>query len=431
MRNALSRAASGIRKEHMEFREACALVKGASRGLASLSDKERAAILLQYADSLEENSDGILQANALDCESAQENGMPRQMADRLALTKARISSIASAVREVASLPSPLGTVLDERTAESGIHIKKLSVPLGVIGIIYEARPNVTCDSIALAIKSGNAAILKGGKEAIRSNASLAGIFRETLQKMGHNPYYCHLIEDTGRETTELLLQASDTLDVLIPRGGAGLIRFVKESAKVPVIETGAGNCHCYVEETADLEMASSIVDNAKTQRPSVCNAIESLLVDEKIAPAFLPKAAKTLWAKGVELRCDEASLEILGNRAKPASEEDYATEFNDLILAVKCVSGVEEAIEHINRHSTKHSEAIVTRDSAKAEKFLNEVDSACVYWNASTRFTDGGVFGMGAEIGISTQKLHARGPMALRELTSYKYVIQGNGEIRK
>ncbi|MCL1804190.1 MAG: glutamate-5-semialdehyde dehydrogenase [Eubacteriaceae bacterium] len=406
----------------------CELAKSASLVLGALSEAQRNDILAAFSNEILADEGSILEENSKDMALASENGMPSHMLDRLMLNSERIQLMASQIGDIAALSDPLGIVLSDHVAESGIRIVKTSVPLGVLGIIFESRPNVACDSIALSIKSGNCCLLKGGKEAAYSNAAIAACFDRSAEKLGYEEKFAILL-DSDRSAATALLNAVGKIDALIPRGGAGLINYIKESAKVPVIETGAGNCHLYVDSEADIDMALEIADNAKTQRPSVCNAIESLLVSEKIAEGFLPKVSERLVAKGVELRGCEKAVAIIG--CKAATSEDFYTEFDDLILAVKVVEGTAEAISHINEHSTKHSDAIITRDEKAAELFLNNVDSACVYWNASTRFTDGGEFGLGAEIGISTQKLHARGPMALKELTSYKYKIYGTGQVRK
>jgi glutamate-5-semialdehyde dehydrogenase len=415
----------------MSFEEDARRVKQAARGLSHLSSEKKNELLTLFADGLSAFSANIIAENNVDVEAAKQAGIATTMLDRLRLTPARIQGMVDGIREVIALDDPIGVLLEKKTVSAGIAIEKVSVPLGVIGIIYEARPNVTADSIALAIKSGNACILKGGKEAIRSNIAIVAAFKEAVIELNLDPDYVLLVEDTTRETTNQLMRANGLVDVLIPRGGSGLIATVVANASVPVIETGAGNCHVYVEKSADLNMACAIIDNAKTQRPSVCNAAETLLVDSDVAAEFLPLAFGVLSAKGVELRGDARTIEILGDKVIPATDEDYKTEYNDLILAVKAVSGVEEAVDHINAYSTSHSEAIITNNSNAAEYFLENTDSAAVYVNASTRFTDGGVFGLGAEIGISTQKLHARGPMGLKELTSYKYKVRGHGEIRE
>lgn len=372
----------------------------------------------------------ILAANAQDVENARAKGMAPSMIDRLALTDARIEAIAAAVLKVAALPDPIGEELSRSTMYNGIEIRKVRVPLGVIGIIYEARPNVTVDAAVLCLKSGNAAFLRGGSETIHSNIALEGIMREALASAGFPKACITLLHDTDRAVAREMMCLRDYIDVLIPRGGAGLIRSVVENASVPVIETGVGNCHVYVDASADLEMAANIILNAKAQRVSVCNAAETLLVHRDVAEAFLPMAKAALDTKHVELRCCPAAKAILGDTVKAATEEDYATEFLDYILAVRVVDDLDAAIAHIRRYSTHHSEAIITRDMAAAERFCNAIDAAALYINASTRFTDGEEFGFGAEIGISTQKTHARGPMGLRELCSYKYILRGDGQVR-
>ncbi len=405
----------------------CVEARDASHTLESARCEKNAA-LKKLSALLSERADEIISANELDVKAAREGGMSEAMIDRLTLTKARIEAIAASVLKVAALPDPIGngTV---KTLPNGLKITKISVPLGVVGIIYEARPNVTVDAASLCIKSGNAAILRGGKEAIKSNLAFEAVIKDALEAAGLPRGCVSVLHDTSRETASELMRMNGYIDVLIPRGGAGLIKSVVANATVPVIETGAGNCHIYVDETAELDMAAEILFNAKTSRPSVCNAAEKLLVDRGIAEKFLPMAKKLLDTKSVEIRGDEAVLAILPD-AVPATEEDYFTEYNDYILAVKVVDGVREAVEHINRHNTKHSEAIVTTSMSNADYFKAHIDAAAVYVNASTRFTDGEEFGLGAEIGISTQKLHARGPMGLEALTSYKYLIDGCGQVR-
>lgn len=403
--------------------------RAASLDLAVLRAPEKNAALNAMADAILHSASDILKANDQDVAAARAKGTPEPMIDRLALTQARIEAMAGGMRAVADLADPVGRILSGGTLDNGLRIERRSVPFGVIGIIYEARPNVTGDAAALCFKSGNACILRGGSEAVRSNAAIVSAMRRGLEELNLNPDSVILIEDTSRETARELMRLNRYLDLLIPRGGAGLIRSVVENATVPVIETGVGNCHIYVEKSADCAMAADIVFNAKTSRPSVCNAMETLLVDEAIAAEALPMIARRLAEKKVELRGCEKTCAILPE-AIPASEADYAQEFLDYILAIKVVSGLDEAIAHIDRYSTGHSEAIVTRDYAAAEKFTARVDAAAVYVNASTRFTDGGEFGLGAEIGISTQKLHARGPMGLEQLVSSKYIIHGNGQIR-
>jgi glutamate-5-semialdehyde dehydrogenase len=361
---------------------------------------------------------------------AKESGMSAALMDRLALDAKRIDGIAAGVREVAALEDPVGQVDKMATRPNGLIIGRKKVPLGVIAIIFESRPNVTVDAAVLCLKSGNAVLLRGGKEAFNSNNALTEIMRRALLDSGLPEDSVALVQDTSRESATELMQLSKYVDVLIPRGGAGLIRSVVDNAKVPVIETGVGNCHIYVESTADLKMGAEIIYNAKTSRPSVCNAAETLLVDKSIAAEFLPIAKALLDQKNTELRGDNETVRILGDCVVPATEDDYYTEFGDYILAVKVVGGLDEAIAHINKYGSRHSEAIVTNDYSSSQRFLNEVDAAAVYVNASTRFTDGGEFGLGAEIGISTQKMHARGPMGLEQLTSCKYIIYGSGQVR-
>ena len=386
--------------------------------------------LLTIADALIENTDYILEENEKDLEAGKAAGLSNALLDRLALSPERIKGMAEGARQVASLPDPCGRVITGGKLKNGLEVTKVTVPLGVIGIIYEARPNVTADSAVLCLKSGNAVILRGGKEAINSNKAVATVMRKAIEVAGLPADCVQLIEDTTRQSSIELMGLSDYLDVLIPRGGAGLIKATVENAKVPVIETGVGNCHVYVDEYADVDMAAEIIYNAKTSRPSVCNAIETILVHKNIADKVLPLIKAKLDEKNVELRGCEKTVEILGDSVKPATEEDYATEFLDYILAVKVVNCINCALNHIAKFSSGHSECIVTENYTNAEKFLNSVDAAAVYVNASTRFTDGGEFGLGAEIGISTQKLHARGPMGINELTSMKFIVKGNGQVR-
>lgn len=386
--------------------------------------------LLSIADALIENTDYILQENAKDLEAGKAAGLTNALLDRLALSPERIKGMAEGARQVASLPDPCGKVISGGKLKNGLEVTKVTVPLGVIGIIYEARPNVTADSAVLCLKSGNAVILRGGKEAINSNKAVASVMRKAIELTGLPADCVQLIEDTTRQSSVELMGLSDYLDVLIPRGGAGLIKATVENAKVPVIETGVGNCHVYVDEYADLNMAAEIIYNAKTSRPSVCNAIETILVHKAVADKALPLIKAKLDEKNVELRGCEKTIEILGDSVKKATDEDYATEFLDYILAVKVVNCINCALTHIANYSSGHSECIITENYSNAEKFLNSVDAAAVYVNASTRFTDGGEFGLGAEIGISTQKLHARGPMGIAELTSMKFIVKGNGQVR-
>lgn len=404
--------------------------KAASRRLAILTADEKNAALIKIADALEARADEWLAANKKDIENGLSSGMRPSLVDRLRLTPERIRGIADGVRQVAALPDPIGEIVGESTRPNGLDIKKIRVPLGVIAIIYEARPNVTVDAAALCLKAGNAVILRGGKEAIQSNLCSEAIMREALSEAGLPADAIQLVHDTSRDSANALMGLTEYVDVLIPRGGAGLIRSVVASARVPVIRTGEGVCHVYVHSAADLDMAAKILINAKCSRPSVCNAAECVLVDKAVAEKFFNVALPLLTERGVEVRADAKLCNIYGTLVKEASDEDWDTEYGDYILAAKTVRDISEAIDFINAHGTQHSEAIVTRDAAAAERFLNEIDAAAVYVNASTRFTDGGEFGMGAEIGISTQKLHARGPMGLTELTSYKYVVRGDGQIR-
>ena len=400
--------------------------KAAKFEIARLSSEQKNAALNAMADALLENEADILAANALDLEAAK-GTVSDVMLDRLLLTSARIAGMAQGIREVAALPDPLGHILEEHTRADGLLIQRVSVPMGVIAIIYESRPNVTSDAAALALKSGSACVLRGGKEAFRSANAIVNALRKGLKKLGITENAVNLVQDTTRASATALMTANGYIDLLIPRGGAGLINACVRTATVPCIATGTGICHVYVEKTADQEKALNIIENAKTSRPSVCNAEEVLLVDKAIAAEFLPKVHARIGAK-VELRLDEMAASIIPG--VPAGEKDFDTEFLDYILAVKCVEDVNEAVAHISAHSTGHSEAIVTTDPEAMDIFTTGVDSAAVYVNASTRFTDGGEFGLGCEMGISTQKLHARGPMGLRELTTYKYIIRGNGHVR-
>ena len=400
--------------------------KAAKFEIARLSSEQKNAALNAMADALLENEADILAANALDLEAAK-GTVSDVMLDRLLLTSARIAGMAQGIREVAALPDPLGHILEEHTRADGLLIQRVSVPMGVIAIIYESRPNVTSDAAALALKSGSACVLRGGKEAFRSANAIVNALRKGLKKLGITENAVNLVQDTTRASATALMTANGYIDLLIPRGGAGLINACVRTATVPCIATGTGICHVYVEKTADQEKALNIIENAKTSRPSVCNAEEVLLVDKAIAQEFLPKVHARIGAK-VELRLDEMAATIIPG--VPAGEKDFDTEFLDYILAVKCVEDVNEAVAHISAHSTGHSEAIVTTDPAAMDIFTTGVDSSAVYVNASTRFTDGGEFGLGCEMGISTQKLHARGPMGLRELTTYKYIIRGNGHVR-
>ena len=406
-----------------------AKAKEASRFLMTAGSKKDEA-LNAITQALRSNADEIIKANEIDIENGTKAGLTKSLLDRLRLTKERINGMADGVSEVASLADPIGRVIEGRTLKNGLQIEKVTVPMGVIGIIFEARPNVTSDAAALCLKAGSAVILRGGKEAINSNKAIAEIMRNAIEGAGLPRDCVSLVEDTSRQSATELMQLSEYLDVLIPRGGAGLIRSVVENAKVPVIETGVGNCHVYVDESADIDMAKSIVFNAKTSRPSVCNAIETVLVHSKIAEKALPEIKAELDKMSVEIRGCDKTRAILGDSVVPATENDYAIEFLDYILAVRVVDSLDDALAHIAKYSTGHSECIITSDYQSANKFTSCVDSAAVYVNASTRFTDGGEFGLGAEIGISTQKLHARGPMGLNELTSHKFIIRGNGQIR-
>lgn len=403
--------------------------KAASQVLAQLSTTTKNQVLRAMADALVDKTPEILAANQEDL--ADTTGLADKFIDRLTLTADRLAGIADGVRKVADLPEPIGNVERGWTTESGLQISQKRVPLGVVGIIYEARPNVTADSAALCFKSGNAVILRGGKEALQTNIKMAAVLRAVLAKFDLPQDAVQMITETSHEIAQQFMRLNQYVDVLIPRGSSRLIQTVVQNATVPVIETGAGNCHIYVDETADLQMAEDIIVNAKTQRPSVCNATEKLLVNASVATKFLPQIAQALANKHVEIRGDEQTCQILGDQAKPAQEADWDTEYNDFIIAIKVVNTLEEAISHINQHNTKHSEAIITTNYEHSQQFTQQIDAACVYVNASTRFTDGFEFGFGAEIGISTQKLHARGPMGLKELTTTKYVILGQGQIRE
>lgn len=411
-----------------ELQKMGAAAKAAAAVLRTAGEKKRRA-LLEAAQALRAAAPEILAANAVDLAAARENGMRDAMLDRLTLTEARIEAMAQGVEDVAAQRDPVGRVLSGETRPNGLKIEKVTVPMGVIGIIFEARPNVTSDAAALCLMAGSAVILRGGKEAFHSNMAVTSVLQAALERAGLPRTAVQLVQDTSRESSREMMGLVGYLDLLIPRGGAGLIRAVVENARVPVIETGVGNCHVYVDESADIDMAAEIIFNAKTSRPSVCNAIETILVHEKIAEKALPAIAARLREKRVELRGDDRTRAILPE-AVPASEADWETEYLDYILAVRVVDSLDEAVAHIARYSSGHSECIVTRDLRAAEAFTARVDSAAVYVNASTRFTDGGEMGLGAEIGISTQKLHARGPMGLNEIVSYKYVIRGDGQVR-
>jgi glutamate-5-semialdehyde dehydrogenase len=417
----------------------------ASRELAKLSTAEKNACLMAMAAALEKNAAALKEANALDMEAGKNMGLSSAMLDRLKLDDKRIAGMAKGLREVAALPDPVGRVLDKRTRPNGLKLQKVSTPIGVVVIIYESRPNVTADAASLCFKSGNATILRGGKEAMNSNLIIARTMIEAGRKaLAHFPLHAiQVVPTTDREAIPVLLSLTQYVDLCMPRGGEGLIRAVAECSKVPVIKHYKGVCHVYVDADADLKMAETIAINAKVQRPAVCNAMETLLVDRAIAPKFLPVIVKKLTEKKVELRADEGTRDILNSNSNSnksrtveppklrlATEQDFYTEYNDYILNVRVVDGVEQAIDHINHYGSAHSDSIVTKNKARAKRFLSEVDSATVYWNASTRFTDGGEFGMGAEIGISTDKIGARGPMGLEELTSYKWIGIGTGQIR-
>lgn len=404
--------------------------KAAESAIAGASTNVKNAALAAVAKALVENSALIIEENSKDLKLADENGMSKAMQDRLKLDESRISGMVKSIEELIALNDPVGQVTDGFVRPNGLRITKTRVPLGVIGIIFESRPNVTVDAAALCLKAGNAVILKGGKEAINSNICLGKIMRQALESVGLPADIVQVVETTSRKITNELMKLNGYIDVLIPRGSARLIQAVVNTATVPVIETGAGNCHVYVDSSADIEMAADITDNAKTQRPSVCNAIESLLVHKDAAEKFLPVIAERFKSHNVKIYGCDRTIAILGDSVEKATETEYATEFNDYVIAVKVVDSIDEAIAHIRKYSTRHSECIVTKSLDAARKFQKEVDAAAVYVNASTRFTDGGEFGLGAEIGISTQKLHARGPMGLMELTTVKYLIDGDGQIR-
>lgn len=401
----------------------------ASRQLALLGEQKKNQVLETVAQELLAKANEIIAANKVDLENA--TNMPEKFIDRLKIDNDRIAAMAEGVRQVAQLADPIGKIDAGWVNYAGLQIEKKRVPLGVVGMIFEARPNVTVDASALCFKSGNAVILRGGKEALQTNIKITKVIRQALEQEGINPDAVQVITETSHELANEFMQLTDYLDVLIPRGSARLIQTVLNTAKVPVIETGAGICHVYVDKFADKKMAVEITTNAKVQRPSVCNAIENLVIHQDVAQEYLPAIADELQKYNVELRGDEKVCEILGDKATLATAEDWDTEYNDYIIAIKIVSSIDEAIDFINEHNTKHSEAIITENYTRSQKFLDEIDAACVYVNASTRFTDGFEFGFGAEIGISTQKLHARGPMGLEALTSTKYVIRGNGQIRK
>ncbi len=406
--------------------------KAASRKLAHLPAEVKNKALLSIAQSLISREGEILEANSLDCDQAKASGMDEAMLDRLLLTSSRLQAMAQDVGTVASFPDPVGETFDARVLPNGLHIERRRVPLGVIGVIYESRPNVTVDISTLCLKSGNAVILRGGKEALRSNGALVKVIKDAIKEAGVAEDAVQFIESTERALVNEMLKMKDAIDLIIPRGGEGLVALVTENAVMPVLASGVGVCHTYVDSSADLDKAVAIAYNAKVQRPTVCNALDCLLVHSDIAERFLPMVAGE-WAKaGVEMHCDQRALGILSSNFKvaPASDSDWGKEFLALIAAIKVVDSLDEALEHIARYGSGHSEAIVTEDYSAAMRFLDEVDAACVYANASTRFTDGGQFGLGAEVGISTQKFHARGPMGLRELTTYKWVIMGSGQVR-
>lgn len=421
----------------MELIEICKKAKDVSRTIGILDTNQKNEALLAVADALMEQADTIILENEKDLKTGRENHMPEGLLDRLMLNTGRIEQIAEGLREIAALEDPIGEVLSMKKRPNGLMIGKKRVPLGVVGMIYEARPNVTADAFGLCFKTGNAVVLKGGSDAIHSNIAMVAVIRRALEKVGVPKEAVSLIEDTSRETAAAFMKMNDYVDVLIPRGGAGLIKAVVNQATIPVIETGTGNCHVFVDETADFDMAAAIILNAKTQRIGVCNACESLVVHEAVVDSFIPHLLKVIQEKQVTLHADERIMSVAKAAAgcdkkllKPASEGDWGTEYLDYVLSAKTVSSLDEAICHINRYNTGHSETIVTNNYEHAERFLNEIDAACVYVNASTRFSDGFEFGFGAEIGISTQKLHARGPMGLEALTSTKYVIYGNGQVR-
>jgi glutamate-5-semialdehyde dehydrogenase len=410
--------------------EICKRAKAASFELAKLSTEAKDNALCRMANALEANADRIIAANKEDVDAARAKGMKPALLDRLALDKRKIENMARSLREVSGLPDPVGAILSSWTRPNGLIIQQIRVPLGVVGIIYESRPDVTSDAAGICIKSGNAVILRGGSDAINSNVAIGEVLRDALAGTNVPVDAVQVVSSTERSVVEEFMRMRDYVDILIPRGGADLIKTVLEKARIPVIETGTGNCHVYVEEDADQEQAIPIIINAKCQRPGTCNAAEKLLVHQHIAARFLPKAIAALRAEGVEVRGDEQTLKIVQD-VKPATEQDWYTEYLDLIIGIKVVKDLDEAIAHINKYGTKHSDSILTSSFEKALRFMKEVDSAAVYWNASTRFTDGNQFGLGAEIGISTQKFHARGPMSVQHLTTTKYCVLGTGQIRK
>ena len=421
----------------MELLEICKQAKEIKGSIGILDTNKKNEVLLRVADALEKDSLYLMTENEKDMKNGRSNHMPEGLLDRLMLTEDRISQMSDGLRKIAALDDPIGEVLSMKVRPNGLRIGKKRVPLGVVGIIYEARPNVTADAFGLCFKTGNVVILKGGSDAIYSNIAIVNVIRRALRETGVSEYAISLIEDTSRETATAFMKMNEYVDVLIPRGGAGLIKTVVNQATIPVIETGTGNCHIFVDETADSDMAIEVIMNAKTQRIGVCNACESLLIHEAVVEKLVPSLFAQLQTKSVEVRCDDAikacanaQSDLNQEMIKSATEEDWGTEYLDYILSAKTVSSIDEAILHINQYNTGHSESIITNDYNHAEQFLNEVDAACVYVNASTRFTDGFEFGFGAEIGISTQKLHARGPMGLEALTSTKYIIYGNGQVR-
>ena len=409
--------------------------RAAGRSLARLSSSVKNRALINVATALETQQDAVLDANRQDCQTARTDGLNDAMLDRLLLTPERLQDMARDVRSIAALPDPIGEMLDATTLPNGLLVGKRRVPLGVIGSIYESRPNVTIDISTLCLKSGNACLLRGGRESLGSNSALVGLIRGALNEAGMTPEAVQFVESTDRSLVEVMLGMKEHIDLMIPRGGAGLIKFVSEHAAMPTITGGIGVCHTYVDRAADLDKAADIVINAKVQRPTVCNALDTMLVHSQVASRFLPQVAKGLGKAGVELHCDQRALSVLGPspglKVEPATEEDWGKEFLSLMAAVKVVDSLEEALEHIESYGSGHSEAIVTEDYSASMRFLDEVDAAAVFVNASTRFTDGSQLGLGAEVGISTQKFHARGPMGLRELTSYKWVIMGNGQVRE
>lgn len=414
----------------MYIENLCSAAKEAEIEIAQLSTKIKNQILLKSAKALLDNMENILKINEIDVKNAKENGVKAAFIDRLTLTPDRIKGMAQGLEEIAALNDPVGEFLYGKTLPNGLIIQQKRVPLGVIAIIFESRPNVTADAFGLCLKSGNAVVLRGGKEAINTNIAIVKIFKDVLKKCGVNENAVQILEDTSHETANKLMKAHKYVDVLIPRGSARLINSVIENSTIPCIQTGIGNCHIFVDKNGKIEDAINIIINAKTQRPGVCNAVETLLIHKNIAGNILPELGKQLIAKNVEIRGDETVNQYIPTSLK-ATEEDWATEYEDYIVAIKTVENIDEAIKHIGTYGTRHSECIITENYTNAQKFLNEIDAAAVYVNASTRFTDGGQFGFGAEIGISTQKLHARGPMGLKELTTTKYVIMGNGQVRE